>query len=68
MASVDKPLEALKPTAELAALKAKKWPPEGKAERIARATEAWRNRPKPAFTLTAAQWRIIAEDPDVAEE
>ena len=58
--------QELSPEERLRRLKAAKWPEEGKAERIAEARAAWDALPPPP-RLTPAQWKKVAEDPDVEE-
>lgn len=60
----DDPQAAAEKRRKLEALKAKKWPPEGKAERVRKALKALEG-PVPTFKLTPEQWKQIAEDPDL---
>ena len=56
----------LSPEERLKRLKAAKWPEQGRAERITEARAAWDALPPPP-ELTPAQWKQVAEDPDVEE-
>jgi hypothetical protein len=54
------------PKKRLERIKKSFWPAEGREERIARARQAVEGR-KISFHLTPAQWKQIAEDPDLSE-
>ena len=58
--------EQLKPTPELQEMIRKRFPPEGKAERVARSLAALESLKKlPPTNLTPEELKIIAEDKDL---
>lgn len=61
--------EPLKPTPELLEMIRKRFPPEGKAERVARSLAALAEAQKAEpIKLSHEDWKIIAENDDLLEQ
>jgi hypothetical protein len=55
-----------RPSPRLEELIRKRFPPEGKAERVARGLAALRQEEK--IKLTPEEWKWVAEDPDLEDQ
>jgi len=63
---MDEKVSVPRPSPRLEELIRKRFPPEGRAERMARALAALQqNTP---IRLTPEQWKWVAEDPDLADQ